>query len=159
MTQRLHGDVIGIGDCPRYGPAGEKFKESHIMRSAPVRNLAIALAISCAGRLASAQTPAPPPPPAAETPPPPPPAPVPPADAPMPPPPVLEAPPPPPPPTSVSVVVTPATPPPASSGPTVTTKLVSATLYGYLQADAIYDSTQSFNDSPNNGTLLHTAAQ
>jgi hypothetical protein len=125
------------------------------MRSAPVRNLAVALAISCSSGLAVAQTPAPPPP-AAEAPPPA--APTPPADAPMPPPPVMEVPPPPPPPPAV-VVAVPAPPPPAAAGPlSVTTKLVSATLYGNLQADAIYDSTQSFNDLANNGVIIHTPA-
>src|SRR5947207_1819965 len=69
----------------RYVPRGEYTKESHPMRSAPVRRLAVTLAISCIGRLAVAQTPAPaapmppaaaaPMPPAEASPPPPPPAP------------------------------------------------------------------------------------
>jgi hypothetical protein len=109
--------------------------------------------MSCVARLAAAQTPAPPPAEAA----PPPPL-MAPSDAPMPPPPVLEAPPPPMPPPPAPVVA-PAAPPPASSGPTVTTKLVSATFYGNLQADAIYDTTQSFNDTANNGAIVHTPAQ
>jgi hypothetical protein len=122
------------------------------MRSAPVRNLAIALAISCAGRLAVAQTPTPPPP-AAETPPPP--TLMAPSDAPMPPPPVMEVPPPmPPPPPSLLA------PPPAPAAPSpspVTTKF-GATFYGFAELDAIWDSTQSFNDLAGNAAIVHTPA-
>jgi hypothetical protein len=133
------------------------------MRSAPLRNLAVALAISCSSGLAVAQTPAPPPP-APEAPPPPP-APMPPADAPMPPPPAPEVPPalmpPPPSPAPVPPIVSPApaSPPPAASPlSTVMTKF-GATFYGFAELDAIWDSTQSFNDLAANNAIVHTPAQ
>ena len=126
------------------------------MRSAPVRKLAVALAISCSSGLAVAQTPAPPPP-AAETPPPA--APVPPADAPMPPPPVMEVPPPPPAPTPPMAPPPPATPPPASSPLANVMTKFGATFYGFAELDALWDSTQSFNDLAGNGTIVHTPAQ
>jgi hypothetical protein len=124
------------------------------MRSAPVRNLAIALAISCAGRLAVAQTPAPPPP-AGETPPPPP-ALMAPSDAPMPPPPVMELPPPPTPPPPPPMMSAP--PPPATPSASPVTTKFGATFYGFAELDAIWDSTQSFNDLAGNAAILHTPA-
>ncbi len=114
------------------------------MRSAPLRNLALALAISGAGRLAVAQTPAPPPP-AGETPPPPPL--MAPSDAPMPPPPM-----PPPPPPMIPA------PPPAKTPPAPVTSKFGATFYGFAELDAIWDSTQSFNDLAGNGAIMHTPA-
>jgi hypothetical protein len=124
----------------------------------------IALAISCIGRLAVAQTPAaptpapeaaapaptpPPPPPAAATPPPPPPV-----AAPMP-----AAPPPAPmmPPPATVVIVPPPPPPPAPPSPmsAVMTKF-GATFYGFAELDAIWDSTQSFNDLAANNAIVHT---
>ena len=137
------------------------------MKSALVRNSVLALAISCIGRLAVAQTPAapapapeaapppPPPPPAAEAPPPPP-----------PPPPIMVAPEPPPPPPpppatpSAPITLTPlAHATPSASNPLVNVmSKFSATVYGFVEADGIYDSTQSFNDLAGNAAIVHTPA-
>jgi hypothetical protein len=122
------------------------------MRSAPLQNLAIALAISCISGLAVAQTPAPPPP-AAETPPPPPPTLMAPSDAPMPPP-VMVAPPPPPP----APLVMAAPPPPATPAASPVMTKFGATFYGFAELDAIWDSTQSFNDLAGNAAIVHTPA-
>ena len=131
------------------------------MRPAPVRNTAVALAITCFGRLAVAQTPTPaPPPPAPEAAPPP--APMPPPAAEMPPPPPAPMPPPPMPemPPPAVVVVAPPPPPPApapSPLANVMTKF-GATFYGFAELDAIWDSTQSFNDLAANNAIAHTPA-
>jgi len=114
------------------------------------------LALSSVGQLAVAQTPdqtqATPPPPAPEAPPaapmplaapepaPPPPAPMPPLMAPPAPVSTAPLPPPPPPPTPVSQVLT----------------KFGATFYGFAELDAIWDSTQSFNDLAANNGILHT---
>jgi hypothetical protein len=132
------------------------------MKSAPVRNSVVALAISCIGRLAIAQTPAAPAPAPEAAPPP---APPPPAEAPPPPPPAPpimvapEPPPPPPAPPSAPITLTPLahTPPPSSPLTNVMSKF-SATVYGFVEADGIYDSTQTFNDLAGNAVILHTPA-
>jgi hypothetical protein len=135
------------------------------MKSALVRNSALALAISCVGRLAVAQTPAAPAP-APEAAPPPAPTP-PPAEAPPPPPPpappIMVAPEPPPPPPaapSAPITLTPlAHATPSASNPLVNVmSKFSATVYGFVEADGIYDSTQSFNDLAGNGVITHTPA-
>lgn len=136
------------------------------MKSALVRNSVVALAISCIGRLAVAQTPAAPAPAPEAAPPP---APPPPAEAPPPPPPPPPAPPimvapepPPPPPATPSAPIT--LTPLAHATPSASNPLVnvmskfSATVYGFIEADGIYDSTQSFNDLAGNATILHTPA-
>jgi hypothetical protein len=139
------------------------------MKPAPLRNLAVALAISCSSGLAVAQTPAPTPPAPAPTPPaaaptppapaPTPPAPLPPAEAPMPPPPVMQVPPPPPP-----AAMPPLAPPPPAAPPAASSSLASvltkfgATFYGFAELDAIWDSTQSFNELAGNGAIQHTPA-
>lgn len=132
------------------------------MKSAPVRNSVVALAISCIGRLAIAQTPAAPAPAPEAAPPP---APPPPAEAPPPPPPappimVAPEPPPPPPTPSAPITLTPlahTTPSPSNPLVEVMSKF-SATVYGFVEADGIYDSTQSFNDLAGNAVILHTPA-
>jgi hypothetical protein len=130
------------------------------MRSAPVRTSAVALALSCLTRLAVAQTPAP----AAAPPPPPPPeaapveAPVPPPSAPQ----IMIAPEPVPPPAappSAPITLTPlAHPASAPAALAATMSKFSATIYGFVEADGIYDSTQSFNDLAGNAVILHTPA-
>ena len=135
------------------------------MKSAPVRNSLVALAISLIGRLAIAQTPAAPVPAPEAAPPA---APMPPAEAPPPPPPASvliapEPPPPPPPPPaapSAPITLTPlahATPSPSNPLVNVMSKF-SATVYGFVEADGIYDSTQTFNDLAGNAAILHTPA-
>jgi len=129
------------------------------MKSVPVRNSVVALAISCISRLAIAQTPAAPPPAPEAAPPP---APPPPAEAPPPPPPappimVAPEPPPPPPPAAPSAPIT--LTPLAHATPSAANPLVnvmskfSATVYGFVEADAIFDSTQSFNDLAGNALI------
>jgi hypothetical protein len=83
---------------------------------------------------------------------------VPPVDAPMPPPPVMEVPPPPPAPPAAVVVVTPPAPAPTSSPLTAVMTKFGATFYGFAELDAIWDSTQSFNDNAGNGVIQHTPA-
>jgi hypothetical protein len=127
------------------------------MKSAPVRNSVVALAISCIGRLAVAQTPAAPAPApeAAPTPPPPP------IEAAPPPPPIMVAPEPPPlpPAAAPSVTITPpAAPAPAPSPLIPMMSKFSATFYGFAEFDALWDSTESFNDLAGNGAILHTPA-
>ncbi|HSY40045.1 MAG TPA: hypothetical protein VLA79_10975, partial [Polyangia bacterium] len=124
----------------------------------------VALAISLIGRLAIAQTPAAPVPAPEAAPPA---APTPPAEAPPPPPPappimVAPEPPPPPPPAAPSAPIT-LTPlahtTPSASNPLVNvTSKFSATIYGFVEADGIYDSTQTFNDLAGNAAILHTPA-
>ena len=123
------------------------------------------LALTSMGRLAAAQTPdqapatgaapasdAPLPPaslPPAETPPPP----LPPAPMPPPPPPPPAAP-------SAPITLTPlahTTPSPSNPLVNVMSKF-SATFYGFAEFDAIWDSTQSFNDLAGNAVILHTPA-
>lgn len=67
------------------------------------------------------------------------------------------APPAPPMPPPTVVVVAPVTPPPPSPLANVLTKF-GATFYGFAELDAIWDSTQSFNDLAGNATILHTGA-
>jgi hypothetical protein len=63
------------------------------------------------------------------------------------------APPPPPPPV---VVVPPPAPVPAPSPTTFSVgSKFSTTLYGFVEFDSMYDSTQSFNDLPGNGGIQH----
>jgi hypothetical protein len=132
------------------------------MRSAPVRTSMIALAISCIGRLAVAQTPAAPAPAPAAAPAPMPPEPMPPAEA-TPPPPVMVAPMPEPPPheqTSAPVTLTPLVPPASAPQQPMTpmTSKFSATFYGFVEADSIFDSTQSFNDLAGNALIQRDIA-
>jgi hypothetical protein len=127
------------------------------MRSAPVRTSAVALALSCFTRLAVAQTAgvaaAPPPPPESA-----------PAEAPVPPPQIMIAPEPAPTPTpaappSAPITLTPLAHPAAAPTPLVPTmSKFSATIYGFVEADGIFDSTQSFNDLAGNAVILHTPA-
>ena len=133
------------------------------MRSAPVRNSVVALAISCIGRLAVAQTPAAPAP-APEVSPPPAPTP-PPAEAPPPPPPappVLAAPepqlpPPSPPEPTRSAISTPLAPPAPAPQPTIAvTSKFGIILYGFAELDSIWDSTQSFNEIIGGNPIAHT---
>jgi hypothetical protein len=125
------------------------------MRRLPLRTSVVALAISGMGRLAAAQTPETPPPPASDAAPPP--APLPPADVPPPPPPVEVAPmaPPPQQPPAAPVVLA---PPPAPTSSTPLKEMMakfSATFYGFVETDGIYDSTQTFNDLAGNGAIQH----
>jgi hypothetical protein len=125
------------------------------------QKLVTVLALSCVGQLAVAQTPdqtqATPPPPAPEAPPaaPMPPAapePAPPPPAPMPP--VMA------PPAPVVTAPLPATPPPPAP-PTPLSQVLTkfgATFYGFAELDAIWDSTQSFNDLAANNAIVHTPA-
>src|SRR5579864_2314581 len=109
MTQNVHGVVIGVGECPPVRSATRKpiQRRHRKMKSAPVRNSLVALAISLIGRLAIAQTPAAPVPAPEAAPPA---APTPPAEAPPPPPPasvlIAPEPPPPPPPAAPSAPIT-----------------------------------------------------
>ncbi len=128
-----------------------------MLRSGPVRFSVVALALSCASQLAFAQAPPPAAPAPVEAVPPPPsdtaaPPPPPPAD--LPPPPLPPAPEPPPHPTSAPTTLTPLVPheaPPVAAP--VTTKYIGATIYGFVEADGIYDSTQSFNDLAGNAAV------
>ncbi len=130
------------------------------MKSAPFRNSMIALAISCVGKLAIAQTPAAPAPAPGTATPAPAPAPMPPAEAlpppPPPAPPILIAPEPPP----VAVSITPPPAPPAPATPPLIPMMskFSATFYGFAELDALWDSTQSFSDLAGNAVILHTPA-
>ena len=133
------------------------------MRSAPVRTSAVALALSCLTRLAVAQTPAP-----TAAPPPPPPEAAP-AGAPVPPTAAAHAAdhdcaepaptPPPAAPPSAPITLTPLAHPAAAPTPLVNVmSKFSATVYGFVEADSIFDSTQSFNDLAGNAAILHTPA-
>jgi hypothetical protein len=122
---------------------------------------ALALTLFAAPAYAQAQTPTEAPPPAAPpaATPTPPEAPPPSMGAPTPPPP---APMPPPPPAAVTTTTTttaPPPPPPAEPppNPAVTTKF-KAELYGFAEADAIHDSTQSFNDAAGNAAIQRGTA-
>ncbi|HEX7505654.1 MAG TPA: hypothetical protein VF550_02705, partial [Polyangia bacterium] len=48
--------------------------------------------------------------------------------------------------------------PAASNGPPSVTSKFSATLYGFVEFDSIYDSTQSFNDLAGNGTIARSGS-
>src|SRR5215471_9068673 len=63
-------------------------------------------------------------------------------------------PPPPPAPAPAPVVVAPPPPPPpAAPPPAPVTSKFSATLYGFVEADSIFDSTESFTDLPGHGAI------
>jgi hypothetical protein len=51
------------------------------------------------------------------------------------------------------------TPPPPPPPPSPVTTKFGATFYGFAELDAIWDSTQSFNDNAGNGAIQHTPAQ
>lgn len=131
------------------------------MRSAPLRISALAIALSCICRLAAAQSPPPPNPadvpaaPPPEVPPPPaPPIPPPPAELPPAPPPVpmgSTMPAPPSEPKTLSTVGS--TPPPAPSVSSPVTTKFGAQFYGFVEADSIWDSTQTFNDLAGNAAI------
>ncbi len=84
------------------------------------------------------------------------------AEAPVAAPPAAEAAPPPPapmipPPPVVVVPMPPAPPPPPPPSPTgVVLAKFAATLYGFVEFDSMYDSTQSFTDLPGNGAVAHS---
>jgi hypothetical protein len=119
------------------------------------------LALSSVGQLAVAQTPEQAPAtgaaPASDAPMPP--APAPPAESPPPLPPPAPIPSPPAAPPSAPITLTPLAPPAAASPSlTPTMSKFSATIYGFVEADSIFDSTQSFNDLAGNAVILHTPA-
>jgi len=67
-----------------------------------------------------------------------------------------DAPPPPPPPPPPPVAVMPPPPPPAPASPTFSVgSKFQTTLYGFVEFDSIWDSTQSYNDLPGNGNIQH----
>jgi hypothetical protein len=76
----------------------------------------------------------------------------------------LTAPEPPPPPAAPSAPSAPITLTPLAHTPPASSPLVnvmskfSATVYGFVEADGIYDSTQTFNDLAGNAAILHTPA-
>ena len=60
---------------------------------------------------------------------------------------------------SAPITLTPLAPPPSAPTPLVNVmSKFSATFYGFVEADAIFDSTQSFNDLAGNAAILHTPA-
>jgi len=143
-----------VHDAPAYKEALDMIESNRVRRVSHALVLLASTAVWEGSVLAQTDNQAPPsgaaPAPGSETP-----AATPPAGAPPAAPPEAVPPPPPPPP----VVAPPPPPPPAPPPPAPTTFTIGSkfatTLYGFVEFDSIYDSTQSFNDLPGNGNIVH----